>query len=265
VHTERDQPADRLNGPRSPGVNRPGAAGAHQTITRISRILEEVVYHPGATYAELTRALGAPKSSVYGFIRGLLAVGWLFERDHRLYLGPAFYSLAIASGHIRAGSVTAAELDALHREAGLIASVGVRAGDHLIYIAEAGNDLITDFKARSAIRRGLLTTAGGKALLAFMPEGEVEAYLRRRGPEDREDVDAFLEACPAIRETGVAVNVIDRRARTGIGMVIRDSTGRPVASVTLSGPTSQVLPRLGTLSELLRQRVEAWRDRSTAA
>jgi len=61
------------------------------------------------------------------------------------------------------------------------------------------------------------------------------------------------------------VNVIDRRARTGIGMVIRDSTGRPVASVTLSGPTSQVLPRLGTLSELLRQRVEAWRDRSTAA
>ncbi|HMD95089.1 MAG TPA: hypothetical protein VKG80_20860 [Trebonia sp.] len=67
-----------------------GVAGGHQTVSRVTRILEEVVYRPGVTYAELTRALGAPKSSVYGFVRGLLAVDWLFEQDHRLYLGPAF-------------------------------------------------------------------------------------------------------------------------------------------------------------------------------
>jgi CRP-like cAMP-binding protein len=36
------------------------------------RILEEVVYKPGLTFAELARALNAPKSSVHGFIRGLL-------------------------------------------------------------------------------------------------------------------------------------------------------------------------------------------------
>jgi len=61
------------------------------------------------------------------------------------------------------------------------------------------------------------------------------------------------------------VNVIDRRARTGIGMVIRDSTGRPVASVTLSGPTSQVLPRLEKLTALLRSRVAEWSARSSAS
>ena len=59
----------------------------------MTRILEEVVYHPGMTFAELVRALNAAKSSVHGFMRGLLAKGWLYEEQGRYYLGPAVYSL----------------------------------------------------------------------------------------------------------------------------------------------------------------------------
>ena len=264
MDAERDQPGNQAYPPRSGGGNGQGAAGAHQTVTRVTRILEQVVYRPGSPYAELTRSLGAPKSSVYGFIRGLLAVDWLFEDDHRLYLGPAFYSLAIASGHIRAGMVTAADLDALYREAGLTAFVGVRAGDHLIYIAEAGSNLMASFEAQTDIRRGLLTTAGGKALLAALSEPELHAYLRRRQPEEQADVDAFLEALPSIRDSKIAINVNPTRSRTGIATVIRGWHGHAVASVTLVGPTSQVLPKVEALSELLRQRVEAWRERSMA-
>src|SRR5271166_253085 len=175
MNAENRQLADLPGLSRSAPADGQGAAGGHQTINRVTRILEEVVYRPGSTYAELTRVVGAPKSSVYGFIRGLLAADWLFEQDHRLYVGPAFYGLAIASGHIRAGLVTQAHLETLYREAGMAAFVGVRAGDHLIYIAEAGNDLTTGYGFRSDIRRGLLTTAGGKALLGELPETELEA------------------------------------------------------------------------------------------
>ena len=264
MNAENRQLADLPGLSRSAPADGQSAAGSHQTINRVTRILEEVVYRPGSTYAELTRALGAPKSSVYGFIRGLLAADWLFEQGHRLYLGPAFYGLAIASGHIRAGLVTQAHLETLYREAGLAAFVGVRAGDHLIYIAEAGSDLMASFDARSDIRRGLLTTAGGKVLLAELPEVELEAYLRRRAPQERADVEAFLDACPAIRESRVAVNVRQTPSRTGVATVIRDPSGQVVASVTLVGSTSQVLSRLDTLSELLRQRTDEWREWSTA-
>ena len=48
----------------------------HRTVDRVTRILEEVVYMPGMTFAELARALDAPKSSVHGFLSGLLAQGW---------------------------------------------------------------------------------------------------------------------------------------------------------------------------------------------
>ena len=44
------------------------------------------VWVPGMTFGELARALDAPKSSVHGFMSGLLAQGWLYEADHRLYL-----------------------------------------------------------------------------------------------------------------------------------------------------------------------------------
>jgi IclR-like helix-turn-helix domain-containing protein len=73
----------------------------HRTVDRITRILQTVVYRPGITFSELARALDAPKGSVHGFISGLLAAGWLYEQDHRFYLGPAVYALrwsAVRSG-----------------------------------------------------------------------------------------------------------------------------------------------------------------------
>ena len=133
---------------RLPAVHSKRVPQNHRTVDRITRILEEVVYHPGVTFAELVRALNAAKSSVHGFMRGLLAKGWLYEEQGCYYLGPAVYSLTLASGHIRAGLVTHADLAALHEETGVAVFLGVQAGDHLMYIAEAGSDAITVFEAR---------------------------------------------------------------------------------------------------------------------
>jgi hypothetical protein len=47
--------------------------------------------------------------------------------------------------------------------------------------------------------------------------------------------------------------------------VIQGPSGHAIASVTLVGPTTQVLPRLEKLSTLLRQRVKEWRERSAAS
>ena len=176
----------------------------HRTVDRVTRILEEVVYNPGLTFAELARALDAPKSSVHGFMSGLLATGWLYEQNRRLYLGPAVYGLTLASGHIRAGLVTHPDLAGLHQETNLAVFLGVQAGDDLIYISEVGTDPVAGFDARSNIRRDPLATAGGKALLAARPDAEREAYLRRRNSQDAELVAGFLEEYEEIRSTRIA-------------------------------------------------------------
>ena len=110
-----------------------------------------------------SHALDAPKSSVHGFVSGLLANGWLYEQQHRFYLGPAVYGLTLVSGDLRAGLVTHDDLAGLHEQTALAVFLGVLAGEHLIYITEVGSDPVAGFDARSNIRRSPLTTAGGKA------------------------------------------------------------------------------------------------------
>lgn len=230
----------------------------HRTVDRVTQILEEVVYRPGMTFAELVRALGAAKSSVHGFIRGLLAKGWLYEDQHRFYLGPAVYGLTLASGHIRAGSVTHEDLMALHAETRLAVFLGVQAGDHLIYIAEAGSDPVAGFEARSNIRRTLLSTAGGKALLAAKPPLEREAYLHRRPPAEAGLVDTFLSELDGISRTGIASNLNPTRMRFGLATAVRSPAGDVVASVTLVGPVTEMQPRLAKLSRVLLKHADAW-------
>ena len=233
----------------------------HRTVDRVTRILEEVVYSPGMTFAELVRALDAPKSSVHGFIRGLLAKGWLHQELHRYYLGPAVYGLTLASGHIRAGLVTHEDLAALHADTGLPAHLGVQAGDHLIYVAGAGSDPVGRFDSQSNIRRTLLATAGGKALLAECRDAERESHLRRRTKDEADLIDQFLEEYPAIKKTRIATNLRRSGTRFAIATTVHNPSGEPVASVTIVGPTVQVRPRLKKLSQILRRHADSWSRR----
>ena len=247
---------------RTLAIRSKGVPRNHRTIDRVTRILEEVVYHPGMTFADLTRALDAPRSSVHGFIRGLLAKGWLYEDDHRFYLGPAVYGLTMVSGHIRAGLVTHADLAALYEESGVAAFLGVQAGDHVINIDEAGADPLVGFAARRNIRRTMLATAGGKALLASRPQSERDAFLRRRGPDEAEQVEQFLAEYESIKKTGIARNTLYAGKRFAIATTVKNQAGQVVAETTLVGASEDVLPREAELSELLIRHVNSWRERS---
>ncbi|WP_328716009.1 IclR family transcriptional regulator [Gordonia sp. Z-3] len=234
----------------------------HRTIDRVTKILEEVVYNPGMTFAELARELDAPKSSVHGFIRGLLAAGWLYEDNHRFYLGPAVYGLTLASGHIRAGLVTDSDLAELHEATGVTVFLGVQAGDDLIYVAEAGSDTLSGYAARSNIRRTMLETAGGKALLAALPQSQRNAYLRRRRNTDAQLIEQFLSEYDSIIETRIARNKVRGGVRSGIATTVQNQGGEVVAEVTLVGPTSDIEPRDKELSKILLEHVDAWRQRT---
>ncbi len=247
----------------SPVADESGPKG-HRTVDRVTQILEEVVYHPGIGFAELARALDAPKSSVHGFIRGLLAKGWLYEDDRRFYLGPAVYGLTLASGHIRAGQVTQADLDALHRDTGLTVFLGVEAGDHLIYIGESGTDALTGFAARSNIRRMLISTAGGKALLTARADAEREAYLRRQQPENAELVSVYLSEFAGIQKTRVAANTRHHGAQLALATVVRNQAGDSVAAAIIVGQATAMRPREAKLRKMLLKHVDSWTQQTVS-
>jgi DNA-binding IclR family transcriptional regulator len=240
------------------------APNRHRTIDRVTQILEEVVYRPGMTFAQLARTLDAPKSSVYGFIQGLLTAGWLYEDRHRFYLGPSVYGLTLASGHIRAGLVTHADLDDLHTATGTTVFLGVQAGDNLIYVAEAGSETLTGFAARSNIRRTVLETAGGKALLAAMPENLRSSYLRRWHATERQLVQEFINEFESIKRTRIARNTVRGGVRSAVATTVANRTGHVVAAVTIVGRSDAIRPRDAELTEILLDHVDRWRQRSGA-
>jgi DNA-binding IclR family transcriptional regulator len=227
----------------------------HRTVDRVTHIVEEVTYNPGLTFAELARAVGAPKSSVHGFVRGLLANGWLYEVDRRSYLGPALRGLSLANGQLRAGAVSQSDLDALHKAANATVFLGMQAGDHLIYVGVSGTDELTGFAARSNIRRDLLTTAGGRALLAQAPDRERDAYLRRRNADSPELVSQFLSDLREIRETGVAENVRHDGAQFAMAAVVRNQFGELAGEITLVGRSDDLVPRKAKLRKVLLDHV----------
>ena len=233
----------------------------HRTIHRVTEILEAVVYTPGITFAELARVVDAPKSSVHGFIRGLLARGWLFQDDRRFYLGPAVYGLTLASGHIRAGQVTQADLDGLHDETGLTVFLGVGAGDHLIYIGESGTDALTGFAARTNIRRDLISTAGGKVLLVERSDVDRDAYLRRIPVAERDLVSSFLAEYPEILSSQVAYNLRYKGAQMAMATAVRNHLGKAVAVAVVIGRTESMETRKVKLRRILLKHVDAWSKR----
>jgi DNA-binding IclR family transcriptional regulator len=235
----------------------------HRTISRVTQILEEVVYHPGMTFSDLVRTLNAAKSSVHGFIRGLLAAGWLHEENGRFYLGPAVYRLTLASGHISAEVVTYADLLALHNQTKAAVFLGVPTAEHLIYVAEAGSDPVTGFDARTNIRRGLLETAGGKALLAQCSDVDRDAYLRRRNSADPTLVSAFLNEFSEIRRTRIATNLRHNGSRFAIATTVHNRPGYAVGSITLVGAASEFMPRANSLSKLLLRCVDQMQSRTS--
>jgi DNA-binding IclR family transcriptional regulator len=243
-----------------------GGPRHHRTIDRVTQILEEVVYNPGIGFAELARALGAPRSSVHGFIRGLQANGWLYEENRRFYLGPAVYGLTIASGQIRAGQVSQEDLDALHDETGMTVFLGVEAGDDLFYVGDSGSgsDALTSFAARSNIRRELISTAGGKVLLASRPDAELDAYLRRKQAEQPELVSQFLAELPEIRKTGVAVNLRHQGAQLSLATIVRSGTGAPVATAIIVGEAARARRRQAKLRDTLLRHANNWSRREVA-
>jgi DNA-binding IclR family transcriptional regulator len=237
----------------------------HRTVDRVTEILELAVYRPGITFSEIARALDAPRGSVHGVISGLLANGWLYEDAHHFYLGPAFYGLTLWSGHIRAGLVTHDDLAAIGAEVHAAVFLGVQLDDHLIYVAEVGSEQVPGTAAQSDIRRPLLRTAGGKVLLAARAPADRETLLRRLMHADPEAVDTFLVEYDEIKRTGTAVNIRLSGTRFALATVVRNQAGDAVASVTVTGQTVDLQPRIDELRHILLRHVASWSPRSINA
>src|ERR1700755_2542830 len=153
-------------------------ASEHRTVARAMAILELVVGSDaaGVRLGDLSSSIRAPKSSVHGLAKGLVAEGYLREADGRYFLGPAISAL-LAAGAPNVPAIYRPTLDALSKRGGETTMIGSIVGDNLVYL-DAVEPPQAFIRAVPAInqRLSLWPRSSGKCLLAFQDERRIEAY-----------------------------------------------------------------------------------------
>lgn len=231
------------------------AAGReHRTVTRVTAILESVAARPdGVRLADLVTDLGAPKSSVHGFARGLVAVGYLVEESGVYRIGPAVAAL-LASSRPTAVEVARPVMEALRAEFDETVTLAELVGNSFVYLLSVDSTQLIRYSAPLHQRRPLMPPSAGKVFLAHLPARKRQAYLRSyvdasHASRPAADVEAELAE---IRESGVAVNRGETLPDiTGVasGIVVGDAVG---LALSIAGPTTRMADKVDAATVALR-------------
>ncbi|WP_423493863.1 IclR family transcriptional regulator [Microbacterium esteraromaticum] len=234
----------------------PGA----QAIARASSLLRLVTASPdGASLQSLAQRAALSRSTAHRLLTALRVEG-LVDQDEtsaRWMPGPELYLM---------GTVAAARYDVTELSRDIVRSLAVkteesaflstrRADETVCLVREEGSFPIRSFVLSEGVRFPLGVASAGLAILAFLPDHDVDAYLERH-PEIEERWGHAHGTAPMRRrlhETkarGYAVNpglVVE--GSFGIGAAVFDRHGRPEWALSLTGVEFRFgpdrLPQLG--------------------
>lgn len=223
-----------------------GKAHPVKSADRVLDILELLAAEPqGLTLSEISRKLAIARSSAHGLVHTLLQRGYLQQEktgSRAFRLGVRLIQLGLNVGdRLELRSTARPVLERLVSATHDTALIVVPDAGELLYLDKVvsdARDVRTD--PRSSAPRPLHCTSIGKALLAALDDESVIEILERTGmPRTTEfsitDRQALLEDLRATRQRGYA---IDRQeAVLGVccvGAPVRDFSGRPIASISLS-------------------------------
>ncbi|MGW8484025.1 IclR family transcriptional regulator [Microbacterium sp. NPDC055903] len=235
----------------------PGA----QAIARAARLLRLVTAagDRGAGLAELAAAADLSRSTAHRLLTALRAEG-LVDRDEGSAAwmpGPELFLM---------GTVAAARYDITALAKDIVRSLAVkteesaflsarRADETVCLLREEGAFPIRSFVLSEGVRFPLGVASAGLAILAFLPNHDVDAYLDRHPeladdwgrPHDRDRLGRRLAET---RERGYAVNPgLIVEGSWGLGAAVFDGAGRPEWALSLTGVEFRFgpdrLPQLG--------------------
>jgi DNA-binding IclR family transcriptional regulator len=199
---------------------------------------------PGMGVAEVARQLGVAPSTAHRLLAMLRHHGFAVQDGRRHYhLGPVFEQVTRGGRPGRElNTVMRPHLDALRKQ--------LQETVHLVVLQGTAVRFLECSEATHALRVGTRAgmmlpahcTSGGKALLAQLTAGQVEALYAHGLPEIYgpavTDVPALQRQLAGVRRRGYAINQEEsERGITGVGVCLRDTQGRVHGAVAVAMPT----------------------------
>jgi IclR family acetate operon transcriptional repressor len=226
---------------------RPSGGGVRSVLTAL-RVLEEVATRQPIGVSDLARAMDMSKSSVQRVVTTLAEAGWVrttgaeptrWQTSYRaLTVGMAGVTMSgleeVAHSEMR--QIRDATQESVH--------LGVPEGADLVIVSRLDGTLPIRTYLQLGTRAPLQSSAGGRAILAALPDEEIAEILARGTTRwtDRTLVerDAILAEIERTRQRGYSLNAGEWRHGIGaVGAVVLDRERRPRAGLSTSMPLNR--------------------------
>ncbi|GDY32851.1 IclR family transcriptional regulator [Gandjariella thermophila] len=242
-----------------------GASGS-DSVRNALRILLLLRERESARVTDVSAHLGVAPSTAHRLLSTLRTEGFVDQEagSRRYRLGLTLLSMAREALTDRTLPRAARpHLERLCTEVNETVNLLVLDGAEALFVDGVEGRHPLRVAPRTGDRIPAFTAAGGKVLLAELPEGRLRGHyphgLPSVTPATITDFDALLAELRCVRARGYAVNlgesVVDVHA---VGVLVRDGHGGPLAGLTISAPASR-LPRgrARELAPLLRRTAAA--------
>ncbi len=241
-----------------------------QVVARIASILRELSARgaDGMRTTELAATVGLTRPTAYRLLRSLAAEGFvdLDPTTARWLLGPELFVMGtVAAGRYDVTAMAAPFVQRLAALTGESAFFSVRRGDETVcLLREEGSFPVRSFVLYEGVRFPLGVASAGLAILSFLPETEVDAYLRRAARLETDwgtahSAEGILARVRETRDRGYAVNPgLIVEGSWGMGAAVFDGGGRPAYALSITGIESRFADaRRSTLGRLLLEEAHA--------
>jgi DNA-binding IclR family transcriptional regulator len=220
-----------------------------KSVYRAVRILDILGCEGEKNVTEISKSLRLPKSSVHEIISTLLQAGILEKNSdrNRYSLGLKLFELGKqAQANLEIRKVAIPSLKGLHGQLDETVHLTVLDGKEVLYIEcfESTKRLRT--YSVIGVRAPLHCTAVGKAMLAYLDEGQVEEVIQKMGlPRFTEntitDRQALNREMRKIRDRGFATDDMEHEEGVRcVGAPIQNHIGKVVGSISVSGPSQRL-------------------------
>lgn len=240
--------------------------GPVQSVDRALELLERLCgSKEGYTIHGLSEESGLHKSTVHRLLAALAARGYV-RKDEESGRYRVTTRICELSGQVVEGldilQVSRRAMEELSKTTGETVHLVVREGDEIVYVQKVESDVSSmRMFSRIGMRRPMYCTGMGKAILAELPEEEVDRIW------NASDIQAYTEhtitslarlkeALKAVRRWGCAVdNQENELGVRCIAATIHDYTGGICGALSISAPLLRMSD--GKLTQFQRQLLAA--------
>lgn len=245
--------------------------GGVQSVSRIFELIEVLAAHPaGAGLQNLANEAHLAKSTTHRLLGSLVSLGYAVQDAQTGKYRLTLKMFEISSGIVNSMdimSVAKLHLERLSQRTAEAVHLVIRDGADVVYIYKTESGPMR-MSSRVGLRSPLYCTGVGKAILATLPEAEVEEIWRHSHPEKVTgrtitDLDVLKAQLEMVHRCGYAID--DEENELGIrcvALAIPGPGGRADSAFSISGlapyMTAERIRRISTLA--LETRADILRD-----